>query len=169
MKHCSSFKVWLIQEWYSPRRSAHPELQLAYDSSFLVLFNLQFFIIVEEAAKDYTDKLKTVFGSDASFPEFDLLLLGMGPDGHTCSLFPGHPLVEVCMLISIVCLMARTEFSRLQHHSPYSELVDARKGIRSTNRNSLRYLGIDNWTRVTGPPVVKLILVECYQRLLSRP
>lgn len=47
----------------------------------------------EEAAKDYVAKLATYFGS--SLPEFDLLLLGMGPDGHTCSLFPGHKLLEV--------------------------------------------------------------------------
>jgi 6-phosphogluconolactonase len=44
----------------------------------------------ESAAKDYEAQVRAEFGlKNDELPRFDLILLGLGDDGHTASLFPG--------------------------------------------------------------------------------
>ncbi len=48
--------------------------------------------VPDETARDYEAKIRKTLPVEAgAFPRFDLILLGLGEDGHTASLFPGHP------------------------------------------------------------------------------
>lgn len=101
-----SVYVFWGDERYVPRDRPESNYRMAFDSllSKVPLPAENIFPIptqkdsVEESASAYDRTLKQFFkkrnpaGTIPPLPEFDLILLGIGKDGHTASLFPGNPL-----------------------------------------------------------------------------
>ena len=78
-----------------------------------------------EAAAAYEQQLREFFGTD-SVPAFDLILLGLGEDGHTASLFPETSALDVTDRWVVVNPVLKLETSRLTLTIP---VINAAKAL----------------------------------------
>ncbi|KAG6669010.1 hypothetical protein CIPAW_01G213300 [Carya illinoinensis] len=104
----SKWHVFWLDERVVPKDHEDSNYKLANDGFFSKVpilpdnvYAINDKLSAEGAADDYEACLKSLVNrnvialSEASgFPKFNLMLLGMGPDGHVASLFPGHPLLK---------------------------------------------------------------------------
>ncbi|WP_375498804.1 6-phosphogluconolactonase [uncultured Jatrophihabitans sp.] len=101
----SRVHVWWGDERYVPAgdddRNDRPAMAKAFDHLPVEAGHLHpmpaadasFGDDLDAAADSYATELAALAsdGNDVSVPAFDVVLLGLGPDGHCASLFPGHP------------------------------------------------------------------------------
>lgn len=68
----------------------------------------------EDAAREYEDQLRSAFGlGPAQTPRFDLVLLGLGLDGHTASLFPGTTALAERRRLAVANHVAKLDTDRI--------------------------------------------------------
>ncbi|KTW29899.1 6-phosphogluconolactonase [Pneumocystis carinii B80] len=97
----NKWEIFFADERVVPLYSQDSNYKLCYDEFFMKLpipienihsIDISLLNDPEKLSKAYESVLMKKFSikNTKKFPEFDLLLLGCGEDGHTCSLFPNH-------------------------------------------------------------------------------
>ena len=74
-------------------------------------------LLPDEAAAAYEEELRGFFGPD-ELPRFDLVLLGIGGDGHTASLFPETSALEVHDRLVVANPVLKLETTRITLTAP---------------------------------------------------
>ncbi|KAK6155496.1 hypothetical protein DH2020_009744 [Rehmannia glutinosa] len=102
----SKWRVFWVDERVVPLDDCDSNYNLANEGFFKKvkkipkqnIYPIHYSCSAHEVACDYESRLKTLVQNKVlptsacgCFPKFDLMLLGIGPDGHIASLFPNRP------------------------------------------------------------------------------
>ena len=71
----------------------------------------------EQGSLEYGDELRKHFGTEG-LPVFDLVLLGLGEDGHTASLFPGSGVMDETQRLAVPVYRNKPDHNRVSISLP---------------------------------------------------
>jgi 6-phosphogluconolactonase len=91
----SRSEIWFSDERCVPADHEHSNFRMAEESLLSKIrprevHRMKGELGPDEGAREYEQEVVTAFG-DAAIPQYDLILLGIGPDAHCASLFPDNP------------------------------------------------------------------------------
>jgi 6-phosphogluconolactonase len=182
--------VFWVDERYVPHESPLSNYKLATDT-FLskipipkenihpIETNFEAF---DQAARQYEDTIRSVFNiKKGQMPQFDFILLGMGADGHTASLFPNsNALADTNDLACVVYLIDQKQpkeaLTRITLTHPVlraasqiiilvtgSEKAETLKDVLTNSPNEMKYPihllwpSLDKITWLIDSPAAKLL------------
>lgn len=114
---------WLVDERFVPQgHSDHNGVMIrdALDrpDARLVLVDTEGNGDAAGAALAYGERIKAAVPSEGVWPVFDLILLGLGTDGHTASLFPGTGAVDIEDRVCLDCMPLTASHRRISLSLP---------------------------------------------------
>jgi 6-phosphogluconolactonase len=123
---------WGDERWVpeaSPESNAGEANRTFLDAVEIPRGNIHAFTTVdiepEHSARDYEATIRDVIGG-GDVPSFDLVLLGMGDDGHTASLFPGTAAIHESERLVVAHDVPKLDATRLTFTPP---LINAAKSV----------------------------------------
>jgi 6-phosphogluconolactonase len=90
------------------------------------IFRIRGEVDPEEEAKRYSDKLNKILPQKNQLPQFDLIMLGLGEDGHTASIFPDQLHL---MSDNRVCAVAAHPVSKQKRITLTGKVINNAKSI----------------------------------------
>lgn len=83
-----------MDDEYSNYNTAYNSLIASINIPNRNIFRIHGELSPKDAADKYEETLKTFFTGE-KYPSFNIMLLGLGSDGHTASLFPGSSVIDI--------------------------------------------------------------------------
>ena len=72
----------------------------------------------EQTAQVYEDEIRAVLPSEDTFPSFDFVVLGLGENGHTASLFPHRPALRERSKLVVADFVPEVDMHRVTMTAP---------------------------------------------------